>query len=145
MIDFVKILEDHATTLGWQFSYGNKANQNLLISDKVSDRIYLILDPVTRVKAKSENGGIGEITFNGSFLLLVKSNLDNVYHNQKNKDKTEGKYEKNIKPLLDGLESLESLIDCSDVQILSWSVIDAINVFDANTDGIIVTYSTKTL
>ena len=147
MTDFVQILEDHATSLGWGFSYGNAANTNLFRSDSIVDKIYLLLDPVTRSHVGSINGGIGETTFSGSFMLLVKSNLDNNYHNQKGQDKSSGKYEKNILPLLDSLGSLKSLIDCSDVEILSggWVVVDAINALDANMDGVIVTYSVKTL
>lgn len=141
MTDLVGVLEDYAVGLGWLFSYGNADNNNLLKSDRIADQIYLLLDPVTRVKAKSEYGGTGEIAFNGQFLLVVKSNLDNNYHNQKGQDKTTGKYEKNIKPLLDSLEFLENIIDCSDYQIQTWSVVDIINALDANTDGVIVTYS----
>ena len=145
MTDLVEVLEGHANTLDWYFSYGNASNKNLLASDRESGKIYMLLDPVTRVKAKSEYGGNGEITFNGSFMLLVKSTIDNVYHNQKGVDKSEGKYEKNIKPLLDDLQLLEDIIDCSNYQILSWSIIDVVNALDATTDGIIVTYSIKTL
>lgn len=147
MVDFVEILEGHATALGWKFGYGNAANKNLLQSNSVAGEISLLLDPVTRSHVGSENGGIGETTFTGSFMVLVKSNLDNVYHNQKNKDKTNGKYEKNIKPLLEALSSLKSLIDCSDIEINTggWVVVDAVNALDANMDGIIVTYSVKTL
>jgi len=147
MSDFVQILEQHATTLGWGFSYGNAANRNLFRSDSIVDKIYLLLDPVTRSHVGSSTGGIGETTFSGSFMVVVKSNLDNNYHNQKGQDKTQGKYEKNILPLLTSLGSLKSLIDCSDYEILpgGWVVIDAINALDANMDGVIITYGVKTL
>ena len=147
MSDFVQILEQHATTLGWGFSYGNAANRNLFKSDSIIGKIYLLLDPVTRSHVGSINGGIGETTFSGQFMVVVKSNLDNNYHNQKGQDKTTGKYEKNILPLLTSLGSLKSLIDCSDYEILpsGWVVIDAINALDANMDGVIVTYGVKTL
>ena len=69
MVDLVGVLENNCNTLGWKFSYGNTANNNLLTSDLDSDLIYFLLDPVRRVKAKSEYGGQGEITFNGNFLL----------------------------------------------------------------------------
>ena len=145
MTDFVGVLETYATGLGWYFSYGNTANRNLLRSDTVEGRIYCLLDPVTRVISSSENGGLGEQTFSGSFMLVVKSNLDNNYHNQKGQAKNTGKYEKNILPLLTSLESLKGLIDCSDYEITGWSIVDVINAMDINTDGIIITYSVKTL
>lgn len=145
MTDLVGIIETHCTTLGWQFSYGNKSNQNLLISDKVDGQLYLLLDPVTRNRIFGEFGGTGEVSFTGSFMLLIKSNLDNVYHNQKGVDKTTGKYEKNIKPMLTNLELLEDEINCSDYVIDSWEVIDAVDALDVNTDGVVVTYNIKTL
>lgn len=145
MEDLVGVLETYCDSLGWSFSYGNKANNNLLVSDKVEGKVYLLLDPITRIKSKSEYGGTGEIAFTGSFLLVVKSNLDNNYHNQKGQDKTTGKYEKNIKPLLVNLELLENVIDCSQYEIESWSIVDAINALDVNMDGIIVTFRIKTL
>ena len=145
MTDIVGIFESYADTLGWSFSYGNKANNNLLQSDREVDKIYFLLDPVTRTKNKSEFGGNGVVSFNGQFLLVVKSNLDNVYHNQKGIDKTNGRYEKNIKPLLTQLELLENELDCSDYQINEWSIIDAVNALDANTDGVVVTFRVSTL
>lgn len=145
MTDFVGVLETHAEGLGWIFSYGNKANLNLLASDSVSGRKYLLLDPISRNKAKTAQGGDGGVTFSGTFLLLVKSDLDNVYHDQKGQAQSEGRYEKNIKPLLTELESLEDLIDCSEYEITSWQILDAINALDVNLDGVIVTFTVKIL
>ncbi len=146
MVDLVKVLEDHCDTLKWSFSYGNVSNNNLLVSDLDADRVYLLLDPVTRLKAKSPFGGDGEVTFNGSFMLLVKSDIDKVYHNQLSVDSSAGKYECSIKPLLEiQLQKLEDLIGCSNYQITNWSIIDTINAGDFNGDGVIVTYSIVTL
>jgi hypothetical protein len=136
MIDLVGILQTYAEGLDWFFSYGNKANQNLLVSDREEDKIYFLLDPITRDKTKSQYGGDGEVTFSGQFLLAVKSNLDMVYPQR---------YQENIKPLLSNLESLEDLIDCSDYEITQWSVIDVINQLDVNTDGLVITFKIKTL
>lgn len=145
MEDLVSVLETYCDNLGWSFTYGNKANNNLLRSDKECDKVYLLLDPITRDKAKSEYGGTGEVSFSGSFLLVVKSTLDNNYHNQKGQDKETGKYKKNIEPLLIQLELLENVIDCSQYEIESWSIVDAINALDVNMDGIVVTFKIKTL
>ena len=135
MTDLVEIIKAHCDTLKWSFTYGNKANQNLLESDLIVDRVYLLLDPVTRAKEKTEFGSTTSITFSGDFLLLVKSDLDDVYDN---------KYNDNIKPLLvTHLQLLEDLIDCSDYEITNWSIKDTINVNDFNGDGVIVTYSIK--
>lgn len=145
MTDLVEIIENHCTNLNWYFSYGNKSNQNLLQSDRVEGQVYLLLDPITREKAKGEYGGSGVITFSGQFLLVVKSNLDNVYHNQKGVEKINGKYEQNIKPLLTSLELLEDEIDCSNYNIDSWQIIDVVNALDVNTDGLLVTFKISVL
>lgn len=166
-MDIVDVFERYANSYGWRFSYGNKANQNLLQSNLIDNEIYMILDPVTRLRASSEYGGRGEQTFNGSFLLVVKSTIDQVYHNQTNQDTYRnrvvskggvlvdnecaenivlGKYIENIKPLLNTeIIKLEDDIDCSSYERLSWSIVDIVNALDVNTDGIVVTYSLKTL
>jgi hypothetical protein len=57
-----------------------------------------------------------------------------------------GKYIENIKPLLNTeIVKLEHDIDCSNIERPTWSVNDVTNIFDANMDGIVVTYSLKTL
>ena len=146
MTDVYDIFKTDTEGFGWKFSYGNTANRNLLRSDKVVGEIYFLLDPITRGRGFSEFGGTGIQTFTGSFMLVVKSNLDNVYDNQKGVDATDGKYQKNIKPLLDvELLKLEDSINCSDYQITGWSIVDAVNALDANMDGIIVTYTLSVL
>lgn len=146
MTDIVEVFSGYCDELEWNFSYGNAANLNLLRSNALTDDVYFLLDPVTRVKEKGQYGGTGLVTFNGSFMVVVKSTLDNVYHNQKEVNSSDGKYEKNIKPLLtDGLDSLESLIDCSEYQINNWSIIDVINALDVNLDGVIVTFEIQIL
>ena len=145
MTDFVQILQDHCTTLGWIFSYGNTANRNLFVSNTVVDEVYLFLDPVVRSNPGSEFGGIGEVVFSGSFFVAVKSNFDQQYHNQKDRAASQGKYLSNILPLLEDIWGLEGLIDCSDMERTTWTITDAVNVLDANMDGVVVTYSVKTL
>jgi len=136
MIDLVGKLQDYCADFDWMFSYGNKSNQNLLKSDRVVGRKYLLLDPITRTKGKSENGGEGRLTFSGQFILVVKSTIDARY---------EKKYEDNIEPLLQELLKLENALDCSDYQIEDWQVIDIVNALDINTDGLLVTFKISTL
>lgn len=148
MSDIVEVFETYADSYGWQFSYGNKYNQNLLQSDLVGGRVYMILDPVTRVRAHSQYGGTGDSTFTGSFLLVVKSTIDQVYHNQQNDfvPPVEGKYNQNIKPLLTTeIIKLENELDCSAYEITNWSIIDVVNALDINVDGILVTFGVKIL
>ena len=141
MTDIVEVFEGYCESLNWKFSYGDAANINLLDSDGLTDSIHFLLDPVTRLKIKSEYGGDTSQSFTGRFMLLVNSDYDNVYHTQRDTLAEEGKYEKNIKPLLVyDLQKFEDLIDCSDYTINNWEVVDAVDVLDANLDGVIVTY-----
>jgi len=141
MQDIVRTFNEHANTLGWKFSYGNQANINLLQSD-LTDDVYMLVDPTRRTKEFSEFGGSGYKVFEGSFLLVVKSNLDQVYYS----DTNEGKYSKNIEPLLNvDLPKLENEINCSDYQIVSWNVIDVTDIYDVNLDGLIVNYKIRVL
>lgn len=147
--DIVKIIDSYCTTLGWTFSYGNKANQNLLQSaynvDLENKQVYLLLDPPRRTREFSEFGGTGKKIYKGAFLLVVQSDIDEVYYEQGG-DITKSKYEKNIRPLLETeLPRIEDLLNCSDYEIELWEVVDATDMFDANTDGLTVTYTISIL
>lgn len=136
MTDIKEIYEGYTKELGWAFSYGNKANQNLLQSNLDSNEIYFLLDPITRVIENKPTGATGYTDFNGEFLLVVKSNLDAEYEN---------KYKDNIKPLFDELDKFHKLLRCSDYEITEWSIVDVIDAFDINTDGLVVTYKVRIL
>lgn len=143
-MDIVKYIEQETETLGWFFSYGNVANQNLLESEKDIDKIYFLLDPViTDEPNVSELGGDGDITHTLRFLLLVQSDLDNVYFTQKNEESTEGKYEKNILPLKTQLKLFKDVIDCSIYERTGWRIVEGINMLSTNFDGLIVTTTLK--
>lgn len=145
IMDIVDYIEQEVEKLGWVFSYGNKANQNLLLSDIVDDRTYFLLDIVKEDEGVSEYGGQGAIVYSGTFLILVKSDIDNVYHAQKGQDKSLGRYNKNIKPLKTALNLFKDVIDCSEYERQSWSKLEVINELDVNFDGLIITYKLKKL
>lgn len=142
MIDVVQLFADQATALGLDFDFGTRAMTNLLASDSVSDRVYLRLESPIRWSRELDTFGAGKAQASGRFLLVVKSDLDNVVYQQKGKAAADGKYVKNVLPLLthaDGL--LTGLIGCSDIEVTSWSAIDGYNMLDTNTDGLIVEFS----
>jgi len=166
MTDIVGVFNGYTDTLGWYFTYGNKSNQNLLQSDMINDAIYFLLDPVTRSDVPSRFGGVAKTEFTGSFMLVVKSDLDNTYDNTNtdemfrvsvlgdggvyeenvcNVTKKTGKYELNIKPLLNKLELLKNIIECDNYNIDNWTIIDVIDALDVNMDGLIVTYKISKL
>lgn len=143
-MDIVKYIEQEVKALGWVFSYGNAANQNLIESEKDIDKIYFLLDPViTDEPNVSEFGGDGDITYSLRFLLLVQSDLDNVYFEQKNQLEGEGKYEKNILPLKTDLKEFKDVIDCSVYERSGWRILEGINMLSTNFDGLIVTTTLK--
>ena len=142
MNDIVGVFNSYADSLDWNFTYGNKENQNLMQSDMEDGLIYFLLDPVTRNVLTSPYGGRGATEFTGSFMLVVKSDLDNTYNGTSTKV---GKYEKNINPLLTKLELIKDIIECDNYTIENWSVVDVINALDVNLDGIIVTYKISKL
>lgn len=166
-LDLPQIFEQYSNKFSWRFGYGNRANNNL-ISDIKENEVYFLLDPVERVPRFSEYGGNTETVFNGNFMLLVRSTIDNNYHNQDQSEARDfyhrmlsqvsgqmnpsecedfssvdpGKYYKNILPLLQiHLMQLSKSINCSDVRIDRWSIVDAINMLDSNLDGVIVSFS----
>lgn len=162
--DIIEVFQAYANQLEWTFSYGNKANQNLLQSDLDDSKKYLILDPIRRNKTFSEFGALRERSFSGSFLLVVKSTIDQTYYNQTEEERfinrisvldgffsvnnscqstqyKAGKYNQNIKPLIETeVVRLEDIINCSQYKIDEWSIIDATDIFDANLDGIVVNF-----
>ena len=143
-MDIVDYIEQEVEKLGWIFSYGNKANQNLLLSTLTEGEIYFLLDPVKESDiGVSEFGGEGEIEYSGTFMILVKSDLDNVYHTQQGQDKALGRYNKNIKPLKTSLNEFKDVIDCSDYERQLWEKIEIINELDVNFDGLSVVYKFK--
>ena len=144
-MDIVDYIEQEVETLGWVFSYGNKANQNLILSDLTEGETYFLLDIVQESETVSEFGGEGDVEYSGTFMIIVKSDLDNVYHTQQGQDKTKGKYNKNIKPLKTSVNLFKDVIDCSDYERQQWSKLEVINELDVNFDGLIVTYKLKKL
>jgi len=139
-MDIVKFIQTEAILLGWKFSYGNEANNNLIESTKEIDTIYLMLDPViTDEPDTSEFGGDGDISHTIRFMLLVQSDLDNVYFEQKEGEEDKGKYIKNILPLKTELKFFKDVIDCSRFERTGWRILEVIDVKGANFDGLILT------
>lgn len=144
MINIVEIFKEHAESLGVTFDYGTKAMNNLLGSNKVTSDIYLLLSsPITWKRDPSPYGGIGKQTLNSSFLFVVKSSLDNVIYAQRGQQSDKGKYSKNVAPLFGTLDSFKELLDCSLFSVEQWEVIDAYNMLDTNTDGLLITFTLK--
>jgi len=140
MVDIVTLFKDRAESLNFTFDYGTKAMTNLLRSNMVTSEIYFLLGSPLNWKREASSFGLGRSYVEGSFILVVKSKLDNVTYRQKNQNEDDGKYLKNVKPLLDKLEEFESLMLCVGDNFEVVNAIDGYNLLDANTDGLIVDF-----
>jgi len=130
-------LKELATTNGWEWEYGRSDYNNLtqaktFESDSIegynADETILICDPI-RTSQDNDN----QITSNGSFMILTRSNHDMTYQER---------YDLFIAPLLVVIKSMRTKLKC-EWDINSWSTTEVINVFDINADGILVTFTTK--
>lgn len=67
------------------------------------------------------------------------------YFNEMGNPDSESKYTKNIEPLLaHALDIGNALATCDDsAEVLTWDCIDAVNLFDENRDGVLVTYQIR--
>ena len=141
MIDIVKEFNTIADTLDYQFDFGTRAMLNLIKSKEHTDNIYFLLSsPITWTGAPSSYG-IGNSIASGNFLLLKRSKFGEVIYKTKDSDKDKTKYNKNLVPLLSEIDKIKNQLICNNLQVNSWTVIDAYDVFDKNFDGFIVTFT----
>lgn len=147
MTDVVRIWQDYAAGKDWEFSYGRRSNLNLLETDELeAEKVYLLVEPPTRRFTPNANRTrLEHITFSGNMFLMVKSEQDMPYFNEMDNPDSESKYAKNIEPLLDLAMKLGNFVaSCQDdLEVLTWDCIDAINLFDENRDGVLITYQIK--
>ena len=145
MSDLVEVLRNLVENeLNWKFYYARRDFDNLIEASSENDnQNYFFLDPVTRVPVRSELGDrTGQMDYEGYFMILSKSDMDEVYDGQQNVNPIDGKYKKYIEPKLKALaDEFEQKLGCiSDITILRTSISDIINIFNDNFDGILVNY-----
>lgn len=148
MTDIVEILREIVETgLGWEFTYGRKDFQNLEPAESEDDpKTYFFLDPVSRDPIYSTSGTFtGVSDYEGFFMILSKSQMDEVYDNQQETDADDGKYRKYINPKIQLLYGdFGKKLGCVDsVQIIRMKGTDVINMFDTNFDGLLVNFKFK--
>jgi hypothetical protein len=144
MRDFTRILQDYCSANNISYHYGRMSNLNLLRSDLVDGQVYLLHEASPRRAIMNTTKTLIEkYEFVGKFFLVVKSNLDQHYFNEKQGAESESKYEANIEPLLNLFESIgNTLLGCGDdYEVNQWECIDVVNVLDVNKDGVLVTYN----
>ena len=139
--------DDNKNGLGWKFYYGRRDFQNLVETESENDATYYFyLDPITRSPIYSKAGlPTDETEYEGRFMLLTKSDLDQEYDAQTDeRTKEKGKWLTHIKPKLEKVfGEFERKLVCDDIEIQRMSTTDVINMFDENMDGILVNFKFK--
>jgi hypothetical protein len=144
MKDFVRILQDYCQLKDYHYSYGRKSNLNLLKSDTLEDKVYLLHEPFPRTPEMSNAGNkVVSYLFTGSFFLLKKSTMDMPYFNEVNNDEARSKYVLNIEPLLEHHLAMANYFGCGDLEVLKFEAIDVVNVLDTNKDGLLISYQVR--
>ena len=146
-MSLVEKLREISESLGWVFYYGRKDFQNLIETDAERDnKNYFFLDPVKRTPIYSDTGvRTGVIEYTGYFMILTKSDFDQMYDGQNELDIDNGRWREHIKTKIDSIYAeFENVFYCNDdLQVVSMTMTDAINVFDDNLDGVLVNYKIK--
>ena len=72
-------------------------------------------------------------------MLLKHSDFDRVYNSQSENEQVEGKYEQYIKPCKQEVMKIAKAF-CGDYTIEGWRMVEVINLYDNNFDGVLVTF-----
>lgn len=141
MVNIVNELKEIAEGLNFTFDYGTRAMLNLMKSNSMTEETYFLLSsPITWTDGASEFG-IGNSIASGNFLLLRKSKFGGVAYRSKGQHEDKTKFKNNIVPLLTEAKNIKNKILCTNLKINSWSVIEGFDIFDANLDGLIITFT----
>lgn len=132
-----EILEAYAAVQNWNFEYGRADFNNLFEGTEIPGKGYLFLDPVEINYGRNDTQFREATNYSGSFMLLKSSDIDEEDYNTR--------YETYIKPMIDSdIEDLEDHLICEhDLALTEWRIIEVINFFDYNFDGVLVTFRTE--
>lgn len=139
MIDLVEVLRTKTESIGWVIHYGRSDFQNLIESESDNDsKWYFFLDPIT-----TDNTNPSVVVNNGNYMILSKSDLDQVYDNQHEVNPNQGKFRLNILPKKQYIKNeFRNLLECSrDLEVTKSVTTDIINFFDDNLDGVLVNFT----
>jgi len=143
MKDAVRIFEEYCENELYLFYYGSEAHLNLLKGDDLDPKqIHLLLFPVTRRPiVNSTKTAFNGTSFSGKFMLLKGSDYAKHYFNENDTSTLDSKYTKNIEPMLKIHEAIGASFLCQGLELKEWKCQDAVNVLDANKDGIWCTFT----
>lgn len=137
MRDLVRILEEYCAANNIEFKYGSESHLNLLQGDMDPEQIYLLLFPFNRRSIQGPGSLVVQgRRFIGRYFLLKGSNRANHYFNENDTDQASSKYTVNIEPLLEIDLGIQNALMCANLEIDLHECQDAVNVLDANKDGV---------
>lgn len=134
-----------ADILGYQFIYGRKDFLNL-ISDAEIGTTYIFMDPIRIEPQKTITGVIESEKATGKFMMLEKSEMDEMYDETLNGVGVleNSKYQSYIEPMKVKLESYISNIEnCLSGWSFEYNYVEVISVFDEGMDGLLINYTAK--
>ena len=132
-------LQQIASSNNWAFDYGRDDFSNL---ERVEDKeFYLFLDPLEELVSFDDSQEVGR-TYNGRLLLLMVSDFDRVYDDQEGNNASEGTYERYIKRCKEEVMKIAKAF-CWEYDILQWRMLEVINLYDTNFDGVLVNFQFK--
>ncbi len=134
--EIVEKFRDIANAFDWGWSHGRTDFHNLSDLDGTDGKWHFFLDPV------SEDSNDETALYEGHFMILSVSDLDQNYDGQKETSPEEGKWIQNIKPKKTFLKNdfRKQLYCLGDFEILRYKMTDVINFFDNNMDGVLVSF-----
>ena len=142
MADIVRIFETYCTTNSYEFRYGSEGHINLLQGDLDPAQIYVLMFPPERATSpKQRLGGVESINYTGKMFLVKGSDYSQHYFNENGADQSDSKFTINIEPLLTVFTDIAKTLGCDDLDFQIWKHVEAIDVFDANKDGIWIDYT----
>ncbi len=136
----VERLKNIATLNSWKFNYGDYQWQNLLDllndTENPQQQVYLLLLWKDVEKKFNEFNGLISETYEGEFLLVVRSELQDEDYNYK--------YEERIKELEALSESVtKGITHCEGFTIDYWKQSEVVNQLDTNVDGLKIKFRIK--
>lgn len=148
MNNLITIFQNYCTAKGWEYHYGNQYTLNLIdtrgeMTLPCNDKIYF-LNELNEESFVTTSAGQTKETLNvGRFLLVVHSDFDKSFYNEKN-DLENSRYKDNIEPLrIKVIEFINSFV-CTDTEIRNFKMIPVINQKDINFDGWLINYNIVT-
>ncbi len=129
-----------AKGLGWRFVYGRRDYMNLTeVEGSELGTKFLFLDPVRYRPKYGESGGMVCGEYTGKFMVLQRSELSEEYDNED--EQVSGKWQLYIRPIQEAIsKDLYRKLVCGQGLEVSWSMVDVVNVFSENMDGVIVDF-----